>query len=50
MGGTCTGEHGIGRGKIDYLKQEHGPAVDLMRRIKQVIDPTGILNPMKIFE
>lgn len=50
MGGTCTGEHGIGRGKIDYLRQEHGPAVDLMRRIKQVIDPTGILNPMKIFE
>jgi D-lactate dehydrogenase (cytochrome) len=49
-GGTCTGEHGIGLGKREALVAEHGAdAVALMRRIKEVMDPSGILNPGKIF-
>ncbi|MDY0881266.1 FAD-binding oxidoreductase [Dongia soli] len=50
MGGTCTGEHGIGYGKIAFLEQEHGAeAVQLMRLLKQSIDPDNRLNPGKIF-
>ncbi len=49
MDGTCTGEHGIGIGKQDFLVQEHGaPAADAMRLIKQALDPDDLLNPGKI--
>ena len=48
LDGTCTGEHGIGCGKINFLIAEHGEAVSVMRAIKTVIDPDNIMNPGKI--
>lgn len=49
LGGTCTGEHGVGSGKAKYLEAEFGPgAVALMRGIKNLLDPKGILNPGKV--
>jgi len=47
-GGTCTGEHGIGVGKLAYLEREHGDLLPLMRGIKELFDPHGILNPGKV--
>jgi D-lactate dehydrogenase (cytochrome) len=49
MDGTCTGEHGIGLGKQDWLVAELGEAVDLMRAIKRALDPKDLFNPGKIF-
>jgi D-lactate dehydrogenase (cytochrome) len=51
MGGTCTGEHGVGQKKIKYLEAEHGKvAVELMRTLKRAIDPHDIMNPGKVVE
>ncbi|MCL6632966.1 MAG: FAD-binding protein [Alicyclobacillus herbarius] len=49
VGGTCTGEHGVGLGKVKHLEREHGDLLPLMVSLKQLLDPKGILNPGKIF-
>ena len=50
LGGSCSGEHGVGLGKREFLEQEHGAeTLAVMRAIKTTLDPRGILNPGKIF-
>lgn len=49
MEGTCSGEHGVGLGKREFLQQEHGAAWDVMRSIKATLDPQNVMNPGKVF-
>lgn len=49
LGGTATGEHGVGLGKKKFMVREHGAGLEWMRKVKQVFDPEGILNPGKMF-
>ena len=48
MGGTCSGEHGVGIGKMDYLQTEHGEALEVMKTIKRALDPENRMNPGKL--
>jgi D-lactate dehydrogenase (cytochrome) len=50
MGGTCSGEHGVGLGKMKYLEAEHGLALETMRTIKRALDPDNRMNPGKMIE
>jgi len=50
MGGTCSGEHGVGLGKKKYLQAEHGEGLGVMRTIKQALDPENLMNPGKIVD
>jgi D-lactate dehydrogenase (cytochrome) len=50
MGGTCTGEHGVGSGKKKYLKAEHGEALEVMRTLKRALDPENRMNPGKVVD
>ncbi len=48
LGGTVTGEHGVGMGKLGYMEREHGPSWDVMTQIKRALDPSNIMNPGKL--
>ncbi len=48
FGGTCSGEHGVGIGKLKYLEQEHGDSLEVMRQIKRALDPANLMNPGKL--
>ncbi|SIS98550.1 D-lactate dehydrogenase (cytochrome) [Roseivivax lentus] len=50
LGGTVTGEHGVGTGKMGYMRDEHGDALDVMADIKRALDPLNLMNPGKIVE
>jgi D-lactate dehydrogenase (cytochrome) len=50
MGGTSSGEHGVGAGRKKYLPVEHGAALDVMRAIKQALDPDNRMNPGKMVD
>ena len=50
MGGTATGEHGVGLGKKSYMEAEHGAALELMKLLKRAVDPANLMNPGKIFD
>jgi glycolate oxidase len=49
MGGTTTGEHGVGAVRAPFMEREHGPALETMHKIKRALDPKGIMNPGKIW-
>jgi D-lactate dehydrogenase (cytochrome) len=50
LGGTCSGEHGVGTGKMKYLQAEHGAALELMTTLKRAIDPENRMNPGKLID
>ena len=48
LGGTCSGEHGVGMGKLGYMQAEHGPAWEVMGAVKRALDPQNLMNPGKL--
>ena len=50
LGGTCSGEHGVGFGKMKYLAAEHGEGLEVMRALKRALDPDNRMNPGKIVD